>query len=294
MYKYITIALFISSLSVADCVPSWLEDQNKCRLYTPCSSEGEKIEWNGDCENNKINGSGILKWYVNNELYSIGFNTITDGKINPNKFQIDIWDENIFLGYEGNKGFLEGIYIEQKSNKLIYIGSFKETNIFNKGILIDENLNIITGTFNTVDDVSKLKGEGFTLNLLSSTSEHGIFHDGEIKESIRTRFHNTKEPNLCNFVVSLRSDKTLKYPTYYKGLCGLHHLTLYLCKHKDYLYLVFVLSVLYHKHLCIYILVLCFGFGLLSLVLNLDGLFGRSSSHYLFLCLVEYLLTHRV
>ncbi|MDY0117217.1 MAG: hypothetical protein RBR59_06560 [Sulfurimonadaceae bacterium] len=217
MLKKIIITICLHLTLYSDCLPQWLSDENNCKVYNPCPSETESIEWDGKCKNGKIEGQGILKWYVNGKLYSVSLGNMKQGKINEDEFQIDIWDESIFLGYEGTKGFIKGTYLQNAPNKVVYFGSFKVENKFDYGILIDDTSKVAVGSF---DEYNQLHGHGLLTKLSSHISENGYFNHGNIEEGLRSEFYPIPNKELCNFSTAYKAKDQIKYKNTYQGICG--------------------------------------------------------------------------
>ena len=50
----------------------WITDPNAaCAVWNPAPTDGEKIVYEGECENGRAHGTGRVKWFVDNKLASI-------------------------------------------------------------------------------------------------------------------------------------------------------------------------------------------------------------------------------
>ncbi|MDA0238157.1 MAG: hypothetical protein O3B03_06550 [Proteobacteria bacterium] len=56
-----------------------IADENGCKVYNPMPQEGESIRWDGNCTNGFANGSGTLKWFINEQLKEQYVGSIVDG-----------------------------------------------------------------------------------------------------------------------------------------------------------------------------------------------------------------------
>ena len=75
MYRFklasaIVAALLFSALPgyAQDSDVPTIADKNGCKVYNPMPQEQESIRWNGECRDGFADGTGILDWYIGEQL----------------------------------------------------------------------------------------------------------------------------------------------------------------------------------------------------------------------------------
>ena len=128
--KYFTlVTVFTLGILLSGCTyvyknPTWITDQNGCKLWNPypLPNEPETITWTGECVDGYIEGYGILKWYGS-------------GKV-----------KNKYIGNVSNHRYNgKGTVFYENGEK--YIGEFKEGERHGQGTFYYVNEDIFVGKF---------------------------------------------------------------------------------------------------------------------------------------------------
>lgn len=101
-----------------------IADENGCKVYNPMPQEEESIKWKGSCSDGFAHGTGILDWYVGEELEERYEGELKQGWADGQGTYISRHG----VRYEGNwkKSMQEGKGRVQNPDGSIYQGEWKE------------------------------------------------------------------------------------------------------------------------------------------------------------------------
>ena len=100
-----------------------IADKNGCKVYNPNPQEDESILWNGPCSDGFANGSGVLDWYIGDQLEERYEGELKQGWAEGQ----GIYISRRGVRYEGNwkKSMQEGKGKVQNPDGSIYQGEWK-------------------------------------------------------------------------------------------------------------------------------------------------------------------------